>query len=94
MERTAKTALRLLASAVLLACAPLAAHAQAYPTKAVTLICPWPAGGATDVHLRKLGELASKRLGQAVVIENRPGGSGMNGPSTMSKTAKPDGYTI
>jgi tripartite-type tricarboxylate transporter receptor subunit TctC len=44
--------------------------------------------------LRKLGEIASRNLGQPVVIENRPGGSGMNGPATMAKTAKPDGYTI
>jgi tripartite-type tricarboxylate transporter receptor subunit TctC len=72
----------------------LAAQAQTFPAKPVTLICPWPAGGGTDLHLRKLGELASKQLGQAVVIENRPGGSGMNGPATMSKTARPDGYTV
>jgi tripartite-type tricarboxylate transporter receptor subunit TctC len=71
-----------------------AAHAQTFPAKAITLICPWPAGGGTDLHLRKLGEIASKHLGQPVVIENRPGGSGMNGPATMAKTAKPDGYTI
>jgi tripartite-type tricarboxylate transporter receptor subunit TctC len=69
-------------------------YAQAFPTKPITLICPWPAGGGTDIHLRKLGELAAKQLGQPVVIENRPGGSGMNGPATMAKTARPDGYTI
>jgi tripartite-type tricarboxylate transporter receptor subunit TctC len=67
---------------------------QAFPSKPVTLICPWPAGGGTDLHLRKLAEIASKHLGQNVVVENRPGGSGMNGPATMSKTARPDGYTI
>ena len=80
-----------LATGLLLA---LAAQAQSFPTKPITLICPWPAGGGTDIHLRKLGEIASKHLGQPVVIENRPGGSGMNGPATMAKTAKPDGYTI
>jgi tripartite-type tricarboxylate transporter receptor subunit TctC len=72
----------------------LAAQAQTFPAKAITLICPWPAGGGTDLHLRKLGEIASRHLGQPVVIENRPGGSGMNGPATMAKTARPDGYTI
>jgi tripartite-type tricarboxylate transporter receptor subunit TctC len=72
----------------------LAAQAQTFPAKPVTLICPWPAGGGTDLHLRKLGEIATRQLGQPVIIENRPGGSGMNGPATMSKTAKPDGYTI
>ena len=80
-----------LAAGLLLA---LAAHAQNFPAKPITLICPWPAGGGTDIHLRKLGEVAAKHLGQPVVIENRPGGSGMNGPATMAKTAKPDGYTI
>src|SRR5262245_52011583 len=67
---------------------------QAYPSRTITLICPWPAGGGTDLHLRKIGEIASKQLGQPIIVENRPGGSGMNGPATMAKTAKPDGYTI
>lgn len=71
-----------------------AAFAQTFPAKPVTLICPWPAGGATDLHLRKLSEIATKYLGQPVVLENRPGGSGLNGPTTMAKTARPDGYTI
>jgi tripartite-type tricarboxylate transporter receptor subunit TctC len=71
-----------------------AAHAQPYPTKPVTLIVPWPAGGSTDIYFRKLGEVTARHLGQPLVIENRPGGSGMNGPATMAKTARPDGYTI
>jgi len=71
-----------------------AAQAQQFPSKPVTLIVPWPAGGSTDIYFRKLGEITAKNLGQALVIENRPGGSGMNGPATMAKTAKPDGYTI
>ena len=71
-----------------------AAFAQAFPTKPIMLICPWPAGGGTDLHLRKLAELASRQLGQPVIVENRPGGSGMNGPANMAKTARPDGYTI
>jgi tripartite-type tricarboxylate transporter receptor subunit TctC len=73
---------------------PLLAFAQAFPTKPITLICPWSAGGGTDLHLRKLAELASRQLGQSVVVENRAGGSGMNGPATMAKTARADGYTI
>ena len=72
----------------------LPAFAQTFPSKPITLICPWAAGGGTDLHLRKLAELMSKRLGQPVVVENRPGGSGMNGPVQMAKTARPDGYTI
>jgi tripartite-type tricarboxylate transporter receptor subunit TctC len=70
------------------------AHAQQFPTKPVTLIVPWPAGGSTDIYFRKLGEITQKHLGQNLVIENRPGGSGNNGPTTMAKTAQPDGYTI
>jgi len=85
--------IRKLGAALLLA-VPLIAAAQPFPSKPITLICPWPAGGGTDIHLRKIAELAAKRLGQAVVVENRPGGSGMNGPATMAKTARPDGYTI
>src|SRR5688572_19038434 len=80
-----------LAAGLLLA---LAAHAQQFPSRPVTLIVPWPAGGSTDIYFRKLGEVTQRHLGQNLVIENRPGGSGMNGPATMAKTAKPDGYTI
>jgi tripartite-type tricarboxylate transporter receptor subunit TctC len=80
-----------LAGGLLLAAA---AHAQQFPSRPVTLIVPWPAGGSTDIYFRKLGEITARHLGQPLVIENRPGGSGMNGPATMAKTAKPDGYTI
>jgi tripartite-type tricarboxylate transporter receptor subunit TctC len=72
----------------------LSAQAQNFPTKPVTLIVPWPAGGSTDIYFRKLGEVAARHLGQPLVIDNKPGGSGMNGPATMAKTARPDGYTI
>jgi tripartite-type tricarboxylate transporter receptor subunit TctC len=71
-----------------------AAQAQQFPSKPVTVIVPWPAGGSTDIYFRKLGEVTARHLGQNLVIENRPGGSGMNGPATMAKTARPDGYTI
>jgi tripartite-type tricarboxylate transporter receptor subunit TctC len=70
------------------------ASAQPYPSRPITLICPWSAGGPTDLHLRKLAEIAARHLGQPVIVENRPGGSGMNGPAAMARTAKPDGYTI
>ena len=72
----------------------LGAWAQSYPNRAITLIVPWPAGGSTDTHLRKLGELVGKQLGQPVVIENRPGAGGMLGPAAMAANAKPDGYTL
>ncbi len=71
-----------------------AAQAQAYPARPINLIVPWPAGGSTDRHLRTLAEIASKHLGQTIVIENKPGGGGTLGPGTMAMTAKPDGYTL
>jgi len=85
-----RTILALAAGLVLAA----AAQAQSFPSKPVSLIVPWPAGGSTDIYFRKLGEISARHLGQPLVIENRPGGSGMNGPATMAKTARPDGYTI
>ena len=68
--------------------------AQNFPTRPITLICPWPAGGPTDTHLRKLAELAGKQLGQPIIVENKPGAGGMLGPAAMAKNAAPDGYTI
>jgi tripartite-type tricarboxylate transporter receptor subunit TctC len=72
----------------------LAAQAQSFPSKPITLICPWPPGGSTDVHLRKFAEIAQKYLGQPMVVDNKPGGGGMIGPSQMARLAKPDGYTL
>ena len=83
----------LLALAALAVAAP-SVLAQAFPTRPVTLIVPWPAGGSTDRHLRALAEIASKHLGQPVVVSNQPGGGGTNGPGNMGLQAKPDGYTI
>ncbi|HEY9239146.1 MAG TPA: tripartite tricarboxylate transporter substrate binding protein [Burkholderiaceae bacterium] len=74
--------------------APFGTRAQAFPSKPITLIVPWPAGGSTDRHLRALAEIASKNLGQNILVENKPGGGGTTGPGTMALTAKPDGYTI
>ena len=71
-----------------------AARAQSFPTKPVTIVVPWPAGGATDRHLRVLADATSKHLGQPVIIDNKPGASGTLGGATMAATAKPDGYTL
>lgn len=81
-------------AALVAAAAPAFAAAQAFPSKPITLICPWPPGGSTDVHLRKFAEIAQKYLGQPVVVDNKPGGGGMIGPSNMAKLARPDGYTV
>lgn len=70
------------------------AGAQEYPTKPITLIVPWPAGGSTDISMRAIADSASKILGQPVTIDNKAGGGGTVGPATMAATAKPDGYTI
>lgn len=70
------------------------AAAQDYPTKPITLIVPWPAGGSTDISMRAIAESASKVLGQPIAIDNKAGGSGTVGPATMAAASKPDGYTI
>jgi tripartite-type tricarboxylate transporter receptor subunit TctC len=78
---------------VLLACSA-AALAQSFPTKPITLIVPWNAGGSTDIYFRAMAEVASKELGQPIVVDNKTGGTGTLGPVTMALTAKPDGYTL
>ena len=71
---------------------PVAAQ-NTYPSRPVKLICPWPAGGSTDSVMRALAESAARILGSSVLIENKPGASGMLGPNELVK-AKPDGYTL
>jgi tripartite-type tricarboxylate transporter receptor subunit TctC len=83
-----------LAAGLALAAWSCAAHAQNFPARPVTLIVPWPAGGTTDVGMRALASATEKHLGQSIVVENRPGGSGTLGPGQMAATAKPDGYTV
>lgn len=69
------------------------AHGQAYPSKPVRLIVPYPPGGLTDVVARLLGQKAGTLLGQPVVVENRPGASTIIGAELVAKSA-PDGYTL
>jgi tripartite-type tricarboxylate transporter receptor subunit TctC len=83
-----------LAAFAVLAGAGLPAAAQEFPTKPITLVCPWPAGGSTDTHLRQFAKIAAKYLGQPIIVENKPGFGGMLGPSQMAANAKPDGYTL
>ena len=71
-----------------------AASAQDFPTRPITLIVPFPAGGPTDVGARAMAEVAAKHLGQPIIVENKAGGAGTVGPATMAAMAKPDGYTI
>jgi tripartite-type tricarboxylate transporter receptor subunit TctC len=79
--------------ATLAAILPGSAAAQAYPTKPITLICPYPPGGATDAISRIIQEQMSQSLGQQVVIENVGGAGGMIA-ATKAARATPDGYTI
>jgi tripartite-type tricarboxylate transporter receptor subunit TctC len=83
-----------LAAGLAFAAATGGALAQSFPARPVTLIVPWPAGGTTDVGMRALASATEKHLGQSIVIENRPGGSGTLGPGQMAANAKPDGYTV
>ncbi len=73
--------------------AALPAAAQNYPTRPITLIVPWGAGGGTDATARIIGSLLEKDLGQPVTVVNRTGGSGVVGHAAIA-SAPPDGYTI
>ena len=84
-------------SGAALAGLPASGYAQGaagFPNKPITLICPWPAGGPTDVVMRAMAEVAGKKLGQSVIVDNKAGATGTLGPATMAATAKPDGYTL
>jgi tripartite-type tricarboxylate transporter receptor subunit TctC len=72
---------------------PGAVCAQAWPARAIKVIIPFPPGNTTDIMTRLIAPHLSERLGQPVVVENRPGASGMLGLDMVAKAA-PDGYTI
>ncbi|CEP69387.1 Bordetella uptake gene [Moorella glycerini] len=64
-----------------------------YPEKEITLICPWPPGGSSDLLSRAIAQAASKNLPKPIVVINRDGANGMVATTELAKT-KPDGYTI
>jgi tripartite-type tricarboxylate transporter receptor subunit TctC len=79
---------------VLLAAAlPLLANAQAFPTKPVRIVAPYPGGGAVDLMSRYLCERFTASLGQPCIVENRTGGGGIIGFDAVAK-ADPDGHTL
>ena len=78
---------------VAIAAAASMAQAQDYPTRQITLIAPWPAGGAVDALCRAVAPHLSDRLGKSVVVENRPGAGSVIGTAAGAKAA-PDGYTM
>jgi tripartite-type tricarboxylate transporter receptor subunit TctC len=84
---------RLLAWAVLGVMIGAPAGAQNYPTRPVTFVVPFAAGGLSDVPGRVLAAEMQTRIGQSIVVENRPGASGVTGASSVLR-AEPDGYTL
>ena len=79
--------------AALLALGTGVAQAQTYPNKPIKLIVPWPPGGGVDTSARLIAEPLSQRLGQPIVIENKPGAAGNIGTALAAKE-KADGYTL
>ena len=87
-------AVRLLSRALLIAALGATdAPAQTYPSRPITMVVPFAAGGLTDVPARVLAAMLQERIGQSIVVENKPGGSGTVGGAYAVRAA-PDGYTL
>ena len=71
----------------------VAAHAQAWPSKPIKIIVPYPPGGTSDILARSVGQKMSEQYGQPVVVENKPGATGNIGADFVAKSP-PDGYTL
>ena len=88
------TVFRLALSALLMAAlGATGAAAQSYPNRTISMVVPFAAGGLTDVPARVLAAMLQERIGQTIVVENRPGGSGTVGGAYAVRAA-PDGYTL
>jgi tripartite-type tricarboxylate transporter receptor subunit TctC len=93
MKLPRRRLLHLAAGAAALPMLSRIARAQTYPTRPVRLIAPFPPGGSIDITARLIGQWLSERLGQQVVVENRPGAGGNTG-SEAALNAPADGYTL
>ena len=93
MKLPRRTFLQLAAGAAVLPAMSRIAGGQAYPTRPVRIVVPFPAGGNTDLFARLMGQWLSQRLSQPFVIENRPG-AGTNLGTEAVVRAAPDGYTL
>ena len=83
----------LLALGTLLSAVPTV-QAQAFPTKPITLVLPFPPGGSFDPIFRALAEAAGRDLGQPIVLMHKPGAGGVTGAAQVATMEKPDGYTL
>lgn len=72
---------------------PMAAHADTWPSKPITLVVPFPPGGPTDMVARVLAQNVGEQLGQSVIVDNKPGANGNIGNAFVAKAAA-DGYTV
>ena len=88
-----RTFLHLAAGAAALPAVSGVARAQAYPSRPVKIIVGFPAGGATDIQARLMGQWLTERLGQQFIVDNRAGASGNIGTDAVAK-APADGYTL
>src|SRR5262245_66592682 len=93
MKLPRRQLLHLAAGAAALPAISRFAWAQAYPSRPITMIVPFPPGGATDASARIMAERMKLSLGQPIVIENVSGGNGTIGVGRTARAA-PDGYTI
>ncbi|MBI3435902.1 MAG: tripartite tricarboxylate transporter substrate binding protein [Proteobacteria bacterium] len=95
VKQVARVQAALIYGTLALTAAPIVAFAQtdAYPSRPVTLIVPFPPGGSSDIVMRLVGRRVSESIKQTIVIENRPGGAG-NVAAMAIKNAPPDGYLL
>jgi tripartite-type tricarboxylate transporter receptor subunit TctC len=91
--RSRRTALKALSLTSLAWTTPLYAQGRDFPNRPIRIVVPYPPGGSADIYTRPLATALNQRLGQSIIIENRPGANGQIGTALVAK-APADGYTI